>query len=49
MKRLTGVTNAEGNKTSYEYDNRGNLSSVIDAKGAITKYEYNIVDKIENN
>ena len=38
--RLTSVTDAEGNTTSYAYDANGRVATVTDAEGGKTTYSY---------
>ena len=43
---LTSVTDADGNKVTYEYDVHGNLSTVTDGNNQITKYIYDDASRL---
>jgi RHS repeat-associated protein len=40
VDKLTSVTDANGNATTYEYDSRGRLVKETDARGKITAFSY---------
>jgi YD repeat-containing protein len=39
-----GITDPLGRKTQYAHDQRGNLTTIINASGAKTKVKYNDLD-----
>ena len=41
----TAITDAL-NSTRFAYDSRGNITTITDAKGNITTYEYDILNRL---
>jgi YD repeat-containing protein len=44
-ERVKTGTDAEGNVTSYSYDESGNLIAVTDAEGHTTRFEYDAMNR----
>ncbi|MDR1460570.1 MAG: RHS repeat protein [Campylobacteraceae bacterium] len=34
------------NQITYSYDNKGNIQTITDAKGLITRYEYDMLGRV---
>ena len=46
MKRLTRVQDAQGNTLQLDRDTNGNLLRLVDAKGHLTKWQYDAVSRV---
>lgn len=46
LKRLKSATNPESGTISYEYDNNSNLSQKTDARGVVTYYGYDALNRV---
>ena len=45
LKRLTSAWNPESNTISYQYDNNGNLAQKTDARGVVSTYGYDALNR----
>ena len=45
IDRVKTETDAEGNVTSYSYDDAGNFIAVLDAEGHTTRFEYDAMNR----
>ena len=45
LKRLTSATNPESGTINYQYDNNGNLTQKTDARGVVTTYAYDVLNR----
>ena len=45
LSRLTSATNPESGTLGYQYDNNGNLTQKTDARGIVTTYEYDALNR----
>jgi RHS repeat-associated protein len=45
LKRLTSATNPESGTISYQYDSNGNLSQKTDARGVVSTYSYDALNR----
>lgn len=45
--KVTSITNAEGEETILDYDERGNLTSITNEEGETTTFVYNIMNRLE--
>ncbi|MCC7308915.1 MAG: hypothetical protein IT173_15230 [Acidobacteria bacterium] len=48
LSRLKSANNPESGTISYVYDNNGNLTSKVDARGVKTDYGYNALNRVTN-
>jgi YD repeat-containing protein len=46
LKRLTSATNPESGTVSYHYDANGNLTSKTDARGVVSNYVYDALNRV---
>ena len=46
LSRLKSATNPESGTISYSYDNNGNLTTKTDARGVITNYVYDALNRV---
>ena len=46
LKRLTSASNPESGTVSYQYDNSGNLTQKTDARGVVSTYVYDELNRI---
>ena len=46
LKRLTSAINPESGTVSYQYDNNSNLSQKTDARGVVTYYVYDALNRV---
>ena len=45
LKRLKSATNPESGTTTYSYDNNANLTQKIDARGIVSTYVYDVLNR----
>ena len=45
LSRLTSATNPESGTVGYQYDNNGNVTQKTDARGIVTTYEYDALNR----